>query len=159
MWSCCPVAVHQSLMSFSLAFCFPFSSRETFDSCQPSARASARPLANPASLRKPRSRAPSACRASCAWLLTDGSGLVLGVWDGGGPEKVTHADAVGHDVRILEDFRARHSALRVEVADGEKTIVVQPPVVSVDRKGHLLRQLVPRKPSDVLAGFQVEVGQ
>lgn len=55
------------------------------------------------------------------------------------------------------DFRPQHPALRVEVADGEEAVLVQPPVVAVDREGDVFRQSVPRKPSDVLAGLQVEV--
>ena len=66
----------------------PFSMRETLDSCHPVACANARPLAKPASLRNPRSRAPSARRAVSAWLFTDGSGLVLAVRDRQVPEPI-----------------------------------------------------------------------
>jgi hypothetical protein len=45
------------------------------------------------------------------------------------------------------------------VTDGEETVVVQPPVVTVDRQRDALRHVVPRKPSDVLACLQVEVGE
>lgn len=132
--------------------------RETFDSCHEVARANGRPLVKPASLRKPRSRAPSACRASSTCVVTGRTGLVLGVGDGGGPQQVPQAHALGYGCRILDDLRSEHSALGVEVAHGEKAVVVQPPVVASQGEGDALRHAVPGQPADLFACLLVEGG-
>ena len=72
--------------------------------------------------------------------------------DRDGPQLVPHPGALADEGLIGADLRAQRGTAGVEMADGEQSVIEQPPVPPVRREHQADRDQMARQPPDILAG-------